>query len=102
MIDFSQTGGSWVASHKELTIELSSKCVTLTNAKHNTEAVIRFPQRIEDVNDLSFFHSESTERCAIILPEELGQLELVDIGMSLVLRQFNTSGAQIQTVTAHI
>jgi hypothetical protein len=76
--------------------------VALTDAKHNTKAVIRFPQRIEDINDLSFFYSESTERCAMILPKELRQLELADIGMSVVLRQFNTSGAQIQTVTARI
>ncbi|MDH1472521.1 hypothetical protein [Shewanella sp. GD03713] len=102
MIEFSLTGDYWVATHKGITIELSSKCITLINVNHSTEAVIRFPKKIQDVADLSFFPSKSTARCAIILPVELGQLELADIGMSLVLRQFDTAGAQVQTVTAHI
>ncbi|EPR7483926.1 TPA: hypothetical protein ACGSTL_001237 [Vibrio parahaemolyticus] len=102
MIVFSLNGGSWVASYKGLIIELSCKCVTLTNAKHNTEAVIRFSEIIQDVSELSFFYNETKERCAIILPKELGQLEVSDIGMSLVLSQFDTAGVKVQTVTVHI
>ncbi|CAH7350327.1 hypothetical protein VCRA2110O2_30274 [Vibrio crassostreae] len=64
------------------------------------EAMLRFKEVIDNISDAEFFYSPNQQRAAIILPSELGHLEVVDIGMGVVVRNFNKQGALLQTVTA--
>lgn len=100
MEHFNKNGGSWVASHKTLSVKLSGKCMSVIHAENGIEAILRFQEVIENISTAEFFYSPNQQRVAIILPSELGHLEVVDVGMSLVVRNFNKHGALLQTVTA--
>mgnify|MGYP000557229235 CR=1 FL=1 len=100
MEKFIKKGGSWVAYHRNLTVKLSGKCMSVTHSENGIEAILRFQEVIENISTAEFFYSPNQQRAAIILPTELGHLEVVDIGMSLVVRNFNNQGALLQTVTA--
>lgn len=100
MEKFIKKGGSWVASHKKLSVKLSGKCMSVTHCENGMEAMLRFKEVIDNISDAEFFYSPNQQRAAIILPSELGHLEVVDIGMGVVVRNFNKQGALLQTVTA--
>ena len=102
MDKFTKKGGSWVASHKKLSVKLSGKCVSVTHSENGIEAILRFQEVIDNISDAEFFYSPNQGRCAILLPSELGHLDVVDVGMSLVVRNFNKQGVMLQSVTANI